>query len=121
CRELVQHRLRLLEVRQIETLAERAVDRRQYRARLAMHALAGPKLGEARRGPQRERLFPARGRQIERLAKARFRAVRIRWRNFSPQLALQPMNFGSIERGAVRRRYSFAEHGEPLVEMSGSH
>jgi hypothetical protein len=73
--ELVQQKLRLFEVRQIEALAERAVDRRQYRARLAMHSLAAPKLGEARSGAQRERLLPARARQIERLAKARFRAV----------------------------------------------
>jgi hypothetical protein len=85
-----------------------------------MHSLAAPKLGEARSGAQRERLLPARARQIERLAKARFRAVWIRRRNFGPQLALQPMDFGPIKRCAVRRRYSFAEHGEPLVEISRS-
>src|SRR5215813_10249432 len=75
CRELVQQNLRLLEVRQIEALAERAVDRRQHRARLAMHSLAAPKLREARGGAQRERLLATPGRQIERLAKARLRAV----------------------------------------------
>src|SRR5262249_22145292 len=75
CRELVQQNLRLLEVRQIEALAERAVDRRQHRARLAMHSLAAPKLGEAHGDAQRKRLLYTRRRQIERLAKARFRAV----------------------------------------------
>src|SRR5262249_39153945 len=120
CRELVQQNLRLLEVRQIEALAERAVDRRQHRARLAMPSLTAPKLDEACGGAQRQRLLPAPGRQIERLAPARFRAVRIGRRNLAPQPPLQPMNFGPIKRCAVRRGYSFAEHGEPLVEISRS-
>src|SRR5262249_11622795 len=118
-RERAQQNFRLLEVRQIEALAKRAVDRRQHRARLAMHSLAAPKLGEARCGAQRERLLPARARQIERLAKAPFCAVWVRRRNFCPQLALQPMDFGPIKRCAVRRRHSF-EHSEPLVEISRS-
>src|SRR5262245_29141645 len=50
CRELVQQNLRVLEVREIEALAERAVDRCQHRARFAVHPLAAPKLGEAHGG-----------------------------------------------------------------------
>src|SRR5262245_59957203 len=85
-----------------------------------MPSLTAPKLGEACRGPQRERLLPAPAGQIKRLAKARFRAVRIGRRNLGPQLALQPMNFGPIKPCAVCRRYPFAEHGEPLVETTRS-
>src|SRR5215510_8946346 len=50
--------------------------RSQQHARLAMPSLTAPKLDEACRGPQRQRLLPAPGRQIERPAKARFGIVR---------------------------------------------
>src|SRR5262245_6554807 len=51
-RQLIEQRLRLLQIGGVETLGEQAIDRRQQGTRLGPPALLAPQPGKARRGAQ---------------------------------------------------------------------